>query len=139
MELCHFDGQGEIRTGENILDILTICKHITGMILDLLKRPDYLRVLLAVQRKHLRFNQLQKSLRLNPTQVNRALNFLRKEFYIIPRTRPVEKSRIAVEYQLSKRGRAFLGSFKIFNAALHRKKDVLGRAEIAELQKLFRV
>lgn len=109
------------------------------MILELLKRPDYLRVLLAVQRKPLRFNQLQKSLRLNPTQVNRALNFLRKVFCVIPRTRPTEKNRTVVEYQLSKRGRAFLGSFKIFNAALHRNKDVLGRAEVAELQKLLRV
>ena len=109
------------------------------MILELLKRPDYLRVLLAIKGKPLRFSQLQKSLQLNPTQVNRALNFLRKGFYIIPRTRPTEMSRTVVEYQLSKRGRAFLGSFKIFNAALHRKKDVLGHAEVAELQKLLRV
>jgi len=50
-----------------------------------------------------------------------------------------EKSRTVVEYQLSKRGKAFLGSFKIFYAALHRKKDVLGRAEVAEFQKLLRV
>ena len=120
------------------LDILTDCKYTEGMIMELLKHKDYMRVLAAVEHKPLRFNQLQKTLGLNPTQVDRALSFLRKGLYIIPRTLPTEGERIAVEYVLGKRGTAFLQSYKSFGDAAVKRKAALGPSEVAELQSIYR-
>lgn len=108
------------------------------MILDLLKHKDYLRILLAVQQKPLRFSQIQKILRLNPAQVDRALRFLCQEFLILPRTVPTPRGRLPVEYSLGKRGIAFLESFKTFNTAVRRRRGALGPSEIVELQNLSR-
>ncbi len=84
----------------------------------------------------MRFTGIQKSLGLNPAQVDRALNFLRKGLWIVPKTLRSEKGPIRVEYALGKRGTAFLESFDSFrNQAKHREAE-LGKAEIAELQSL---
>ena len=122
----------------NSIDILTNCKYTVFMIMELLKHKDYIRVLMALESKPLRFNRLQNVLKLNPTQVDRALNFLRKELWIIPRTIPSEGNRIIVEYSLGKRGEAFLQSFKTFGAAAEKRKSALGASEVAELQGLYR-
>jgi DNA-binding HxlR family transcriptional regulator len=108
------------------------------MIMELLKHKDYIRVLLAVAQKPRRFSQLQKSLRLNPTQVDRALSFLRKGLFVIPRTVPTGGSRILLEYDLGKRGAAFLQSLEAFSAAAVERKAALGSAEVAELQSIYR-
>ena len=108
------------------------------MILDLLGHKDYLRILLAIQRKPLRFGQIQKTLDLNPVQVDRAVKFLRKGLWIIPRVAPTEGDRLLVEYDLGKRGAAFLDSFKTFSADASRRKAALGASEVAELQSLHR-
>ena len=107
------------------------------MIMELLGHQDYIRVLLAVERKPLRFSQIQKSLGLNPAQVDRALDFLRKGLCIIPRTVPTRGSRIVVEYSLGKRGVAFLQSFKTFRSAAEHRTIALGHSAVAEIQNLY--
>ena len=106
--------------------------------MEILKHRDYLRILMALERKPLRFTEIQKTLELNPTQVDRALAFLRKGLWIIPKTLPMEKGPIRVEYSLGKRGAAFLESFESFRTQAGRREAALGKAEVAELQSLSR-
>lgn len=108
------------------------------MIMELLGHKDYIRILLALERKPLRFSQIQKALGLNPAQIDRALSFLRKGLFIIPRTVPTAGNRLWVEYGLGKRGMAFLQSFKAFSADVKYRKAALGLSEVAELQSLYR-
>ena len=108
------------------------------MIMELLRHKDYIRVLRAVGEKPRRFSQLQKSLRLNPTQVDRALGFLRKGLFVIARTMPTGGSRILLEYDLGKRGAAFLQSLHAFSAAAEERKAALGASEVAELRSIYR-
>ena len=74
------------------------------MILDLLGHKDYLRILIALEGAPQRFTEIQKSLDLNPAQVDRALAFLRKGLWVVPRTLPAESGPLRVEYRLGKRG-----------------------------------
>ncbi len=104
--------------------------------MELLGHKDYVRILLAVQRKPLRFGEIQKNLRLNPAQVDRALKYLRKGLWILSRTVPGEGSRISVLYTLGKRGEAFLASFEAFSEEARRQKTPLGHSVVAELQSL---
>ena len=106
--------------------------------MELLGHKDYLRVLMAVERRPLRFTEIQRSLRLNPAQVLRALNFLKKGMWIVGRTRPATKGRIAVEYELGKRGGAFLESFKTFKDELARRERHAGTSDVVELESLTR-
>lgn len=108
------------------------------MIVELLGHKDYVRVLFALRRKPRRFGQIQKMLALNPVQVDRALSFLRRGLWIIPRTVPVPKGRLTVEYSLGKRGASFLESFDTFRTAVKRRRAALGSSEVAELQALNR-
>jgi DNA-binding HxlR family transcriptional regulator len=108
------------------------------MIIELFGHKDYVRILLAIQRKPLRFGEIQKKLGLNPTQVDRALKYLRKGLLILPRTVPTERGRIPVEYILGKRGEAFLASFEAFSVQARRQKSALGHSVVAELQSLHR-
>ena len=93
---------------------------------------------MAVEKKPLRFTEVQKALGLNPTQVDRALTFLRKGLWIIPKTLPTEKGPIRVEYILGKRGAAFLASWQSFRTQAERHEAELGKSEVAELQSLSR-
>jgi DNA-binding HxlR family transcriptional regulator len=108
------------------------------MILDLLGHKDYLRILLALESAPRRFTDLQKALDLNPAQVDRALSFLRRGLWVIPRTLPAERGPLRVEYRVGKRGTAFLQSFERFRADIARREDQLGPAEVRELQSLSR-
>jgi DNA-binding HxlR family transcriptional regulator len=108
------------------------------MIMELLGHRDYVRILLAVGRKPLRFGEIQKNLHLNPAQVDRALKYLRKGLWILSRTVPTAGGRIPVEYRLGKRGEAFLASFEAFSAEARRQKLPLGHSVVAELQSLHR-
>ncbi|MFI5362547.1 MAG: hypothetical protein ACHQ49_11300 [Elusimicrobiota bacterium] len=98
------------------------------MILELLKHRDFIRIMMALERKTLRFTEIQKTLDLNPTEVNRALIFLRKGLWIIPKTVPTEKGPVRVEYGLGKRGAAFLESFESFRTQAGRRAAALGKA-----------
>lgn len=106
--------------------------------MELLGHKDYLRILMAVEKNPLRFTEVQKALGLNPTQVDRALTFLRKGLWIIPKTLPTEKGPIRVEYSLGKRGAAFLASWQSFRTQAERHEAELGKSEVAELQSLSR-
>lgn len=104
------------------------------MILELLAHKNYLRVLHAVRRKPMRFGDLQKSLGLNPAQVDRAMKFLRKGMWVIARVAPSTKGRLLVEYGIGKRGAAFLDSFRAFSDDATRRKADLGAAIVEELR-----
>jgi len=107
------------------------------MIMELLGHEDYIRILLAMRKEGaMRFTQIQKDLRLNPNQVDRALKFLSNGLWILARTIPAQKGPIFVEYTLGKRGEAFLESFDSFRAAARVKSAALGPSEIKELQAL---
>lgn len=108
------------------------------MIMELLGHKDYIRVLLTLEDKPLRFSQIQKALKLNPTQVDRALTFLRKGHWVIPHVAPTSAGRLLVEYRLGKRGTAFLRSFNAFSQDAQRRKVELGSSEVAELRSLYR-
>ena len=86
--------------------------------------------------------QIMEALRshfdLNPAQVDRALAFLRKGLWVVPRTLPAESGPLRVEYRLGKRGAAFLASFERFRADIALQERQLGRAEVQELQSLSR-
>jgi len=109
-----------------------------AMILELLAQKNTLRVLHAVRRKPMRFGDLQKALRLNPAQVDRALKFLCKGLWIVPRIIPSEKGRLLVEYAIGKRGAAFLDSFRVFSDDASRRKSDLGADAVAELRSVAR-
>lgn len=90
----------------------------------------------AVRRRPMRFGALQKDLGLNPAQVDRAVKFLRKGLWIVPRVAPSERGRMLVEYELGRRGAAFLESFKAFSVGAIRRKAELRpvrRGRAAEL------
>ena len=114
--------------------MITFCKYTIGMIMELMAHKDYIRILQAVRRKPMRFGELQKDLALNPAQVDRAVKFLRKGLWIVPRIAPSDKGRMLVEYDLGKRGRAFLETLKDFSASAVRRKAELGSEAVAELQ-----
>jgi DNA-binding HxlR family transcriptional regulator len=109
-----------------------------SMIMELFSHRDYLRILSAIRRKPKRFGQLQKALRLNPAQVDRALKFLRKWLWIVPRVASSGKGRLVVEYGIGKRGAAFLDSFQAFRNGALRRKAALGDSVAAEIESFTR-
>lgn len=99
---------------------------------------DYLRILLALRKKGgLRFGQIENLLELNPAQVDRALKFLRKGFWINTHILPTEMGRGRIEYSLGKRGASFLEAFSAFAADIRRRKRELGPAEVTEFQDFY--
>lgn len=106
--------------------------------MELLAHRDYLRILQAVRRRPMRFGELQKELDLNPAQVDRAMKFLRKGLWVVPRVSPSQRGRMVVEYEIGKRGVAFLESFKAFSLGAIRRKDELGQSVVAELRSFAR-
>ena len=106
------------------------------MILELLAHKDYLRILIALEGAPRRFSELEKALGLNPTQVDRGLKFLREGLWVVPRTIPSERGPIRVEYELGKRGKAFLRSFERFRADVERQAPQIGATAVEELQRL---
>ena len=70
---------------------------------EILKCEDCLRILLTIQKRSLRFSQIQKSLSINTARLCNLLKILRRGFWIIPHTIPTQKSRVLIEYRLSKR------------------------------------
>jgi DNA-binding HxlR family transcriptional regulator len=108
------------------------------MLSELFAHKDYVRILHAVRRKPMRFGALQEELGLNPAQVDRAARFLCKGLLIVPRVVPSEKGRLLVEYEIGRRGKAFLDLFKAFRADASRRKAELGESITAELQSFTR-
>lgn len=106
--------------------------------MELFAHKDFVRILSAVGRKPRRFGQLQKELGLNPAQVDRALKYLRKGLFIVPRVEPSTKGRLLVEYVIGKRGEAFLASFEAFSRDALRRKATLGESVAQELESFTR-
>jgi DNA-binding HxlR family transcriptional regulator len=108
------------------------------MVMELFAHKDYVRVLSSIQRKPKGFSRIQKELGLNPAQVDRALKYLRKGLFIIPRVKPSPRGRLLVEYEIGKRGAAFLHSFNAFSHDALRHKDELGCSVERELASFTR-
>ena len=109
------------------------------MFIELLGHKDYLRILLALRRrKGLRFSEIQRALKLNPAQVDRALRFLRTGLWVIPRTVPTKGDRILVKYDLGRRGESFLEVFDSLRDAVQHNVGALGSSAVQEVQSLYR-
>ena len=67
----------------------------------LLKDENNLRILTALEQEPMLYSQIQSLLKLDPTRLDRSLEFLRKGFWIIPRTIPAEGNRILARYELT--------------------------------------
>lgn len=104
------------------------------MITDLLGHEDYLRVLRVLERRSLRFTDIQRSLKLNPTQVDRAITFLKKALLIVPETMPAKTGPIRVQYRLGRRGKVVLKAIDSLVKVLRRQPEFA--SEVAELQSL---
>lgn len=97
-----------------MLDRLTVSKKVEHLILNLLGHESYLRILVALEATPQRFAEIQSSLDLDPLLVGRALAFVRRGFWVVPRTMPGESGPLHVEYRIGKRGEALLASFERF-------------------------
>lgn len=110
------------------------------MITDLIGHADYLQILLTLRRrKRLRFSQIQSQVKLNPTQVSRALKYLRNGLWILPRSVPTKGDRIFVEYELGKRGELLLD--KVVDSlrdAVQKNVAVFGVAELRDVMSLYK-
>lgn len=104
----------------------------------LLTHPDYLRVLSLLREKGpLRFREIERALGANPSQVDRALKFLRGGLWILPETE-ASGPRILVRYSLGKRGGAFLASFDAMVRTAEKHRGILGDQAVDELAALCR-
>ena len=119
------------------LHYVTILQH---MITELLGHKDYLRILLALRKhKGLRFSEIKKELKLNPNQVNRALEYLQEGLWVIARAVPTEGGRTLAQYELSKRAECFLNDIvDPLRDAVRKNVVALGSKELQEVQSLYR-
>lgn len=104
------------------------------MIKELIAHESYLRILLTLQKhKGFRFTDIQKAVGLHPQETDRALEFLRKGFLIVPRAVHAKEGRILAEYELTRRGERFLTEVL---APLCENAAKLGPAEAKEFAAL---
>jgi DNA-binding HxlR family transcriptional regulator len=68
----------------------------------------YILITLSKQ-PSLRFSEIQDEVNLSGNRLNRIIEFLYKNFWIIPRVVP-ERGRILAEYELTKRGKLLVDS-----------------------------
>lgn len=103
------------------------------MIADLLNHKNLLRILLTLyQRGGLRFGQIQDLLKLNPSQVNRALKFLYKNRWV-----KMCKSKGYTEYRIEKRSEVLAEAFTVFAADIRKKGKEFNPTEIIEFQRFY--
>lgn len=104
---------------------------------ELIGKEHTLRVLFEL-RSHgaQRFGELEKALGVNPTQLDRALKWLRERMYVLATTVPKKTGPIAVTYDLSKRGEAFLEAFDSFLREADERRGVLGEKSVRDLKAL---
>ena len=110
------------------------------MITELLGHKDYLRILLALRKhKGRRFSEIKKELKLNPNQVNRALEYLQEGLWVIARAVPTKGGRTLAQYELSKRAECFLNDIvDPLRDAVRKNVVALGSKELQEVQSLYR-
>ncbi|MDD5304164.1 MAG: ArsR family transcriptional regulator [Elusimicrobia bacterium] len=95
---------------------------------------DYLRILHAVERRPMRFVQLEQNLGLNPAQVDRAVKFLRKAGCIAARTADTATGLPLLAYTLTDRGAAALEAFMTFARAVNQRRGRLGQGAFADVR-----
>ena len=101
-------------------------------------RVHHLRVLLAIRsRGPLKFNEVQEHLDLAPTQVQRTVNDLRRDLYVHPRPYAKRGRKALLEYELSKKGKAYLDAFDAFVLSLEEDRNVVGEKPIQRLKELY--
>lgn len=102
------------------------------------RRGKHLRVLLAV-RSHgpLRFNQVQASTQLKPTEVNRILHDLTGFFLLTAKMVPGPGKRAFAEYHLTKAGTAHLKAFDVYAKSLRHQAFAVGERTLRALESLY--
>ncbi len=106
-------------------------------IVDLIGKEHTLRVLFALRaRGPQRFGDLERQLGANPAQVDRALKWLQERVYVLASTVPAERGPVRAQYDLSRRGRAFLDAFDRFLEGADARRSVLGEKQIRDLEAL---
>jgi DNA-binding HxlR family transcriptional regulator len=96
------------------------------MIMELMSRPDYIRVLHAAGRGSMRFVHFERELGLNPAQVDRALKFLTKNHLLAPKAADTAAGPLVIVYRIADRGTAFLEAFSAFFVAVIKRRAALG-------------
>jgi len=104
------------------------------MIMKLLGRKDYLRVLHAVERKPMRFFQLQLDLGLHPPQVDRAVKYLCAGGWIKVGAADTATGLPLTVYTLTDRGAALLEAFMLFAQAVNKRRSRLGRGAFVDVR-----
>lgn len=85
-----------------------------------------------------RFGEIEKGLRLNPAQVDRALKELTRGAWVIARTDSAPRAkRILVRYALTKRGEAIVKAFVGFRIAAEKQRPALGDDAVNEIRELL--
>ena len=106
-------------------------------IVDLIGKEHTLRVLFALRgHKPQRFGELERRLKINPAQLDRALKWLQERAYVLASTIPGDRGPIYVQYELSKRGRAFLDAFDEFLQGADARRGLLGDKPVRDLEAL---
>jgi hypothetical protein len=107
------------------------------MISELIGHKDYIRILQVLRyRGSLRFGQIETLLDLNPVQVDRALKFLCEGSLIHTHSLPAGKGK-GLQYELARRGTAFLEAFESFTGDIYSRGGELGLSEVADFRALY--
>ncbi|OGY64427.1 MAG: hypothetical protein A3I89_03270 [Candidatus Harrisonbacteria bacterium RIFCSPLOWO2_02_FULL_41_11] len=89
-----------LKNGRSVLEEAKKIKKMLG-------NENCLYILTALQRKPMRFSQIQKLFIFDPVQLDSNLEFLSKEFWIIAHVVPAKGKFLAV-WRVSKRGKMIL-------------------------------
>lgn len=121
----------------NLIYLHNVSPLVRSEFAELIGKQHTLRTLFALRTAGpQRFGQLEAALDVNPAQLDRALKWLQEHVYVLAKTVPGRRGSIAVDYDLSARGRAFLEAFDTFLEGADRRRDILGDKAVAELEAL---
>lgn len=110
---------------------------VRAEIVELIGKEHTLRVLFALRaRGPMRFGELEDFLQVNPAQLDRALKWLQERVYLLATTVPSERGPVRAQYDISKRGLAFLEAFDQLLHAAHARRHVLGEKPVRDLEAL---
>ena len=113
---------------------------VLATVADLLAQKHALRVLHFLEGKEpQRFGAIQKGLRLNPAQVDRALKSLAEGAWVVAQTEPASPraKRVLVRYALTQRGHAIVKAFHGFRVEAEKQRSALGEETVEEIRELL--
>ncbi|MEA3201654.1 MAG: HxlR-like helix-turn-helix [Thermoplasmata archaeon] len=113
---------------------------MTDAVAELLAQRHALRILHFLHGKApRRFSEIQKGLRLNPAQVDRALKGLVRGGWLVPTTDVAspQAKRVVVRYGLTKRGEAIVKALHGFRVEAEKQKKALGEEMVEEIRALL--